>query len=138
MNERKKNIYNLLRENSRTKISDFSKKNGVSSKKTHYEYNKIKKETITKIVPLLDFELLGFKRMLLLFEDATEGLTMSATLKNHYLNNSMRLNQGLLVEYVFFFQEEAKDLLSELKKRKISFSYFFVKDVLKQESFMPS
>jgi len=135
MNHLKKDIIKLLRKNSRSNLASFSKFKKINNKKVHYEYRKIKKE-FDKFVPVLDFEKLGFKRMFVLFHDAIEGLTFCSKSRKFFINNSFRLNKGLLVEFIFFFEEEKQYFLNFIKKNKLSFEYYLINDVLKQEEFI--
>jgi len=132
----KKDIYTLLRNNSRTSLTDYSKKNGLSVKKVHYEYDKIKKNNVAKFVSVLDFESLCFYRIIIIFHDAIEGLAISSLIKPFYVNNSIRLDSGLFVEYIFFFKNEIEEFLQELNKQNVSFFQFHVDKIIKQEGFL--
>lgn len=132
-----KDILVLLRNNARYNLSHFSRKKGISIKKSHYEFSKIKKD-VDKFVSFLDFEALGFIRMLVIFFDAVEGLTFSSTFKPFFINNSVRLDTGLFVEYIFFSKDEQQEFLDILKKKKIRFDNYFVEEVIKQECFLPN
>lgn len=135
MGELKKEILDLLRKNSRSSLSDFSRKQNLSVKKIHYEYGKIKRDSINKFVPVIDFEALGFTRLIVIFHDATEGLEVSSKFKSFFVNNSVRLDTALLVEYLFFFVEEQELFLKEIRQRNVVFDYYFVEEVVKQEEF---
>lgn len=131
-----KNIMTLLRSDARFNLSKFSRDKGVSAKRVHYEFGKVKKD-VDKFVSFLDFEALGFKRLIVFFLDAVEGLAISSNIRPFFINNSVRLDNGLFVEYVFFSDDELNDFLNILNKKNVKFENYFVKEVLKQECFMP-
>ena len=108
----KKELIDLLRQNSRSNLTKFSKKKEISTKKVHYEYNKLK-ENVEKFVPVIDFEALGFKRIIIIFHKALEGIKYSTNKNNFFVNNSTRLDRGLIVEYIFFLETEQEKFLKE-------------------------
>lgn len=125
-------LMDYLRLNARLNVSDFSKKRGVCEKKAHYEFGKLKKN-VRKFVPILNFELLGFSRLIILFHDASQGLAITSKFNSYSINNLTRLDTGLFVEYVFFSVYDKKMFIKSLKRRNIDFDFFSVEDVLKQE-----
>ncbi|MCC7574602.1 hypothetical protein KO361_03340 [Candidatus Woesearchaeota archaeon] len=130
-----KDIICSLREDARLSLSSFSRNKGVSVKKAHYEFGKVKKD-VTKFVSVIDFESLGFKRLIIFFLDAVQGLVVSSRFKPFLVNNSVRLDKGLFVEYLFLSVDEQKLFLKDLKRKKISFEYYLVDSVIKQEGFI--
>lgn len=132
MEKLKSILVDYLRLDARLNISDFSKKRGVCEKKMHYEFGKVKKD-IHKFVPILNFELLGFFRLLVLFHNSAQGLAVISNFKPYYVNNSVRLDNGLLAEYVFFSKYDQTIFIKSLKKKKVDFDHFSVDKVLKQE-----
>ena len=132
MADLRKLIIGLMRKDARSNLSSFSRERGVSLKKVHYEFNKLR-GGFDKFVPFLDFELLGFKRLIVIFDDAVEGLALVSKVMPFYVNNSIRLDSGLFVEYVFMSSDEQLSFLSKLNERGVSFKYYFVDEVLKQE-----
>ncbi len=116
-------------------ISEFSKLNNFPLKKSHYEFSKLRKN-ISRFVPVLNFEKLGFLRSIILFDDATVGLKIASTMSSFSVNNSIRLDSGLFVEYVFFSVEEKELFIASLIKKNVSFKHFAVDCILKQEGFI--
>ena len=134
--EIQKDLFELLRTNSRSKLTEITKNNNYSLKKVHYEYDKIK-QNIEKFVSILNFEELGFKRLIIIFHDAKEGLTITAKQKTGFINNSIRLDKGLFVEYIFYLETEKNQLIQELKRNNIKFNHYPIEEIIKQESFIP-
>ena len=132
--ELKKELIDQLRRDSRTNLTEYSKEKNIPTKRIHYEYNKIK-EKINKFVPILNLEALGFKRTIIIYEDAIQGIRIINKEKDTFINNTQRLDTGLLVEYVFYQEKEQKKFVQNLKKRKIKFSHHPIQEVIKQEGF---
>ena len=135
MNDLKKKLVRFLRNNSRASLSDFSNKNNIPQKKAHYEFSCVKQD-IDKFVSVLDFEALGFVRLIVLFHDARDGFFVCSSPFGSSINNSSRLDFGLLVECVFFCSDDLNSFLSFLKSKNFIFDYFFVDKLLKQEGFV--
>lgn len=134
-NPLREKLFFLVRENSRSCLSEFSRENNFSVKKVHYEYNKFKKEGVCKLAPLINFEKLGFFRVLFFFKNSADALAFISKKCSFFINNSFRLDNGLFVECVFFTLGEREDFIFEIKKRGLSFELFDVEEILKQEDF---
>lgn len=133
MNKISKDLLCTLRKNSRYSLSKFSQEKGLTPKKVHYFYGKIKNKEVEKFVPIMNFEAFGFKRVFVFFKDSPQGLHISSTFKNYFVNNSTRLDRGVLVEYVFFNEAQLKSFIKELKKKGIIFEHYLLEKVIKQE-----
>lgn len=126
-----KKLLKTLRKNSRTNITEYSRKHKTNPKQTHYKYKKIK-ENIKKYTTLLNLEKLGFKRTIIIFKNPTEGLA-TISKNSFYINNATRLDTGLLIEYISINEEEQKKFIQDLKNKKIEFTHHDVQEILKQE-----
>lgn len=131
-----KHILFVLRKDSRCNLSLFSKINGYPLKRVHYEFSKLKRKNIKRFVSFVDFEKLGFVRFVVFFNNASDGLFVQSSFKSYFVNNSSRLDSGLFLECVFFSLEDSKEFFSDLSNKGVSYDYFPVLSVLKQESFI--
>lgn len=124
-----KELLEFLRENSRSRLSIFARKQKKPVTTIHFNYQKLLKETIIKNTSLLNFEKLGLKRFILIAECEPEEIENTGA----KINNIQRTNKGILAEIIINNEEEKENTLIKLSQKRIKYSNHPVFEVIKQE-----
>lgn len=123
-------LINILRQNSRTKISKLSRKLNIPLNTLYSQFEKLSSSLIKKNVTLLNYTKLGYERWIVVLNSS---YPLEFNKHHESVNNIYRTNKGYLLDCVVKNNDSFKKFIFSLKEKKFEVSLHPVFATLKIE-----
>lgn len=124
-----------MRKNSRSSIAKLARTLKIPTTNLYYKLHSFENTFIKKMVSLVDFESLKLKRVFVFLEGKNSYFVVEKY--SNKINNMYRHYNGFILELVFENFSQIASLKRKLNRLQVKHEFSPIKQVIKQESWVP-